>query len=230
MSKVLLIDDDRDLVDLIRYAFQREGHTVATAFDGEAGVRAFQAEKPDLVVLDVTMPRRTGMEALKEIRASSSVPIIMLSALGDEEHVVTALHLGADDYIAKPFRPRELLVRAQTQLRHGAERAPATGKNRKLLTLGAVTLDSAKHAVTVAGAPVQLSRTEFSLLHYLMINANVTVSVASIIANVWGYQADENDEVVKVTISRLRRKIEPNVSEPRWIVNVPGVGYRFEAE
>ncbi len=229
MPKVLLVDDDRDLVDLLRYAFQRDGYTVVTAFDGEAGVRAFKVENPDLVVLDVTMPHRTGIETLKDIRAVSSVPVIMLSALGDEEHVVTALQIGADDYITKPFRPRELMARAQAHLRRGADTPSELAKNLQTLILGDVSLDPAKHQVQVAGVPVQLSRTEFSLLQYLMINANVTVSVANIIVNVWGYEADENDEVVKVTISRLRKKIERDASEPRFIVNVPGVGYRFES-
>lgn len=230
MPKVLLIDDDRDLVDLLRYAFQRDGYTVATAYDGEAGTRAFQVQGPDLVVLDVTMPKRTGIQVLKDIRAASTVPVIILSALGDEDHVVTALQIGADDYITKPFRPRELLARAQAHLRRHADSASETTKNLQTLTLAEVVLDPAKHEVRVAGAPVQLSRTEFSLLQYLMINANVTLSVANIIVNVWGYEADENDEVVKVTISRLRKKIERDSSEPRLIVNVPGVGYRFEAD
>lgn len=228
MPKVLLVDDDRDLVDLLRYAFRRDGYTVTTAYDGEEGVRVFQTQMPDLVVLDMTMPRRTGMEALKDIRAFSNVPVIILSALGDEEHVVTALQLGADDYITKPFRPRELLARAQAHMRRGADSATDAGKNLQVLTLGEISLDPAKHQVHLTDQLISLSPTEFSLLQYLMVNANVTLSVSNIIQNVWGYDADENDQVVKVTISRLRKKIEQDPSEPRLIVNVPGVGYRFE--
>lgn len=229
MPQVLLVDDDRDLVDLLRYAFQRDGYTVAAAYDGEAGVRAFQANAPDLIILDMTMPRRTGMEALRDIRSTSQVPVIVLSALGDEDHVVTALQIGADDYITKPFRPRELMARAHSLLRRSADQPGDSGKNTQTLLLGNVSLDPAKHEVKIAGAPVPLSRMEFSLLQYLMINANVTLSVSNIITNVWGYAADENEEVVKVTISRLRKKIEPEVASPRLILNVPGVGYRFEA-
>lgn len=227
--QVLLVDDDRDLVDLLRYAFQRDGYTVTTAYDGEAGIRAFQANAPDLVVLDMTMPRRTGMEVLQDIRAAGEVPVIILSALGDEDHVVKALQVGADDYITKPFRPRELMARALAALRRRADQPSESVKNQQTLRLGNVSLDPAKHEVKIAGAVVQLSRMEFSLLQYLMINANITLSVSNIITNVWGYAADENEEVVKVTISRLRKKIEPESASPRFIVNIPGVGYRFEA-
>ncbi len=227
--KILLADDDRDLIDLLRYAFQRDGHSVVMAFDGEAALRMIQSESPDLVVLDLMMPKRDGMQVLKELRRSKNVPVIMLTALGDEDHVVDALQLGADDYLVKPFRPRELRARAQALLRRS--RDPLTSsKPAQPIEVGDVALDPGTRQVSVQGRPAQLSRTEFSLLHYLMLNRNVIVSPSDIIANVWGYEADENDQVVKVTVSRLRRKLETDPSNPQYIVNVPGVGYKFHDE
>jgi DNA-binding response OmpR family regulator len=229
MPKVLLADDDRDLIDLLRYTFQRDGYAVSLAFDGEMALHKLQTDAPDLLVLDLMMPKRSGMDVLRELQHSSHVPVIVLTALGDEDHVVDALELGADDYLVKPFRPRELRARAQALLRRCREEVRIQEKAAAPLVVGSVRLDPRTRGVTVDGNPVQLSRTEFSLLHYLMLSRGV-VSVPDIIANVWGYEADANDEVVKVTVSRLRRKIEADPSNPRYVVNVPGVGYRFQGE
>lgn len=226
--KILLVDDDRDLIDLLRYSFQRDGYAVVMAFDGDAAVRLAQTESPDLVVLDLMMPKRNGLQVLKELRRSSDVPVIMLTALGDEDHVVEALQLGADDYLVKPFRPRELGARAQALLRRSRNRSLQRKRIPLPIRIGDVSLDPGTRHVTVGDRPVQLSRTEFSLLHYLMLNHNLTLGLSDIIANVWGYAADENAEVVKVTVSRLRRKIEHDPANPRYITNVPGVGYRFQ--
>ena len=223
---VLLADDDRDLVDLLRYAFQRDGYAVTTAFDGDSALRAFQTAPPDLLILDLMMPKRNGMEVLQALRGSSNVPVIVLTAMGDEDNMVNALQLGADDYLVKPFRPRELRVRAQALLRRSRNRTEV--QTFQPLTLGDVTLDPGAHEVTVAGQLVSLTRIEFALLQYLMINRDTVLSIPDIIANVWGYDADGNDEVVKVTISRLRRKVETDPSQPRYILNVPGVGYKFQ--
>jgi two-component system response regulator VicR len=225
--KVLLADDDRDLINLLRYSFQRDGHSVRTAYDGEEALQMIRAETPDLLVLDLMMPKRNGMEVLKELRRSNSVPVIVLTALGDEDHVVDALKLGADDYLVKPFRPRELDARAQAIVRRSREQAGSKGNPSQPITLGDVALDPRTREVTVSGQPVQLTRTELSLLHYLMLNRNLVLTVSDIISNVWGYDADENDDVVKVTVSRLRRKLEADPSNPKHILNVPGVGYRF---
>ncbi len=228
VMKILLADDDRDLVDLLRYSFQRIGYSVVLAYDGESALQAVETESPDLIVLDLMMPKRNGMEVLKEIRRLGNLPVIVLTALGDEDHVVDALQLGADDYLVKPFRPRELNARAQALLRRSQQQASALPRLAWPMEIGGVSLNPATRQVTVEGRPVQLSRTEFSLLHYLMLNRNMVLSLASIIANVWGYEADENVEVVKVVVSRLRRKIESDSSHPQYIVNVPGVGYKFQ--
>ena len=226
--KVLLADDDHDLIDLLRYSFQRDGHVVRIAYDGEAALRMIQAETPDLVVLDLMMPKRNGMEVLKELRRSNSVPVIVLTALGDEDHIVDALKLGADDYLVKPFRPRELDARARAIVRRSREQTNPAENPSMPIALGDVALDPRTREVTVSGEPVQLTRTELSLLHYLMLNRNLILTVSDIISNVWGYDADENDDVVKVTVSRLRRKLETDPSNPKYILNVPGVGYKFQ--
>jgi DNA-binding response OmpR family regulator len=230
IGKILLADDDRDLVDILRYTFQRDGYSVLLAFDGEMALRMLQSESLDLVVLDLMMPKRNGMEVLREMRLSSNVPVIVLTALGDEDHVVDALQLGADDYLLKPFRPRELRARAAALLRRSRSQPKPRDKSLQPIELGNVMLNPNTRQVTVAGQPVQLSRTEFSLLHYLMVNRNIALALSDIMANVWGYDANDNDEVVKVTVSRLRRKTEADPAHPRYIVNVPGVGYMFQCD
>ncbi len=226
--KVLLIDDDRDLIDLLRYSFQRDGHKVVMAFDGEMGCRTFEAESPDLVVLDLMMPRRTGMDVLKEIRRQSKVPVIILSAMGDEDRLVTALELGADDYLVKPFRPRELRARTHALLRRSQQTTDSDARPVKVLALGDLTLDPRTRHVTLQNKSLQLTSKEFALLHYLMLNRDIVLTVSDIITNVWGFESSENEEVVKVTIYRLRQKVEPNPSRPQFILNVPGQGYKFQ--
>jgi DNA-binding response OmpR family regulator len=226
--KILLADDDRDLVDLLRYSFQRDGYAVVTAFDGEAALRVLEIESPDVVVLDMMMPKRSGMDVLHEMRRSSQVPIIILTALGDEEHAVSALRAGADDYVTKPFRPRELRARVEVSLRRARVWDMARRKQGGSITCGEVTLDPQRREVTVAGRPVQLTRIEFTMLHYLMLNRDIVVSVSDILANVWNYAADQNEDVVKVTVSRLRRKLEADPSHPCYIITVPGAGYMFK--
>ncbi len=226
--KVLLIDDDRDLIDLLRYSFQRDGYKVLLAFDGEMAVRTFEAETPDLVVLDLMMPKRSGMDVLKEIRRQSKVPVIILSAMGDEDRLVSALELGADDYLVKPFRPRELRARTHALLRRAKQVPETETKPAKAITLGGLMLDPRTRQVTLDNQPLQLTSKEFALLHYLMLNRDMVLTVSDIISNVWGFDSSENEEVVKVTIYRLRHKVEPNPAKPQFILNVPGQGYKFQ--
>lgn len=227
--KILVADDDRDLVDLIRYTFHREGYTVVTSFDGEMTLRVFQSEKPDLVVLDLLMPRRDGMEVLQEIRKATDVPIIMLSAQRDEEHIVNALYKGADDYMVKPFGPHELRARTKALMRRTVERSDKRTMQGSPLEFGQVKLNPQTREVFVGEKQVHLTRTEFSLLMHLMINHDTVISFDDLLSNVWGYDGEQNYQVVKVTISRLRRKLGDDSTFPRYIVNVPGTGYRFKS-
>lgn len=228
--KILVADDDRDLVDLIRYALYRDGYTVTTAFDGDAALRVFRLERPDLVILDLIMPKHSGMDLLQEIRKETDVPILILSALRDEEHVVNALYKGADDYMTKPFGPRELTARTRALLRRTGQSNKKSDAFMEPLVLGQITLRPDTREVLVGEDKVRLSRTEFELLKYLMINHRMVVGFQDILSQVWGYDREQNMEVVKVTISRLRQKIETKAGVPRYIVSVPGVGYRFLLE
>ena len=226
--KVLLADDDRDIVDILTYIFEREGHKVVTAFDGMAALKAFEVEVPDLVVLDLNMPKKSGLEVLRTIRMHTKTPVLVLSILSGEDHIVDALDSGADDYLEKPFRPRELRARARALFRRSRDQVAGANDHFLPLLLGDIRIDARRHEVTVAGQPVRLTPTEFALLSFLMRNHDVVINASSLIANVWGYDADENDDVIRVTVSRLRRKIEPNPSNPIYIINEPGVGYKFQ--
>ncbi len=223
-TKILFIDDDRDLVDLLRYAFQRDGYVVFCAYDGIDALKLVALEQPDIVVLDLNLPRLQGMDVLRELRKTSRVPVVVLSAIGDEDHLVNALNSGAYDYVVKPFRPRELRARVEAQLRRAdlERRIPLPNQP---LTCGEIVLDPQRRQVTLRGQPLHLTHQEFSLMYYLMLNRNIVVPVSDIIANVWGYDTDGDENMVRITISRLRRKVESDPSHPSYLLNSPGAGY-----
>ncbi len=225
--RVLLVDDDHDLIDWQRYVFQRDGHQVYAAFDGTSAVRLFELEQPDMVILDLNLPQRNGIEVLKDLRSHSTVPILILTAIGDEDRLVEALGLGADDYIEKPFRPRELRARVDALLRRSRLVAAVLASSKKTISLGEIELDPQRRQVTVAGTLIHLTRQEFALLHYLMLNRDMVIPFSDIIANVWGYDTDGDENMVRVTMSRLRRKVERDYSQPRYLQNSAGVGYVF---
>jgi DNA-binding response OmpR family regulator len=227
--KILIADDDRDLVDWLGYSFRRDGHSVLTAYNGEAALRVFQTGAPDIIVLDLAMPQRSGMDVLQEIRRHSQVPIILLTGIGDEGHVVQGLHSGADDYVMKPFRPLELKARAAAILRRSSQGVQARAQALNPLMCGEITLDPRTRQVTVSGRPVKLTPTEFQVLEYLMVNQGTVVRLSDILANVWGYDADQGEDVVRLGISRLRHKVEPDPAHPHYIFNVPGHGYVIRA-
>ncbi len=228
--KLLVADDDRDLVDLIRYALRRAGHTVVTAFDGDSTLKVFHMEKPDLIILDLIMPAKSGIDVLQEIRKETDVPIIILSALRDEDHIVAALYKGADDYMVKPFGPRELTARTKALLRRTMQHPDDSEVLTKPLVLGEISLYPETREVFAGGKKIRLTRTEFELLKYLMMNHHTVRSFQDLLSNVWGYDSEQNTEVVKVTISRLRRKLEWDPKISRNVINIPGVGYRFQVD
>ncbi len=228
--KVLVADDDRELVELLGYALKRDGYRVVPAFDGLTALQLLEMERPDMAMLDVNMPKRNGIEVLREIRRRSKLPVMMLTVHGDEDSVVNALELGADDYVTKPFRPREIRARVSALCRRRQDWPNTNAPHAEKLVLGEVSLDPLLHQVHVRGNLVKLTRTEFSLLHFLMLNRDGVVQPSSIMANVWGYDAEETDDVVRVYILRLRQKIEEDHSHPSLILNVPGVGYKFVSQ
>ena len=228
--KILLADDDQDLVDLLRHAFQRDGYKVVTALDGDVATRLFQLESPDLVILDLNMPKRSGMDVLRDVTRHSNTPVMVLSVMQDEDKVVEALDIGADEYLFKPFRLRELRARTRALLRRSRSSSQFNGKQLSPTVIGDIRLMPRAHEVSVAGQPVRLTPTEFALLQFLVANHDIIVSPSDIVANVWSYDANDTGEMVRVFISRLRRKIEADPSHPSYIINVPGVGYKFESK
>jgi two-component system response regulator VicR len=223
--RILLVDDDRELIDLLAFALKRGQMEPIAAYDAQSAIRIFEERDPDLAVLDVNLGSSSGLDVLKELRLRSQLPVIMLTALDSEEDKVRGLELGADDYLTKPFSHRELIARIRAQLRRTGQdwtsrRAPQPTR----LHVGPIVLDAAEHKVTKCGLPVPLTVTEFRLLQCLMANAGRVVSTAELLKQVWGYQDPGGSDVVRVTVHRLRRKLEDDPSRPQLLHTIPGVG------
>jgi DNA-binding response OmpR family regulator len=230
MSTILLVDDDHDLVDLLTFAMHRAGFIVLAAHDGPTATKHLVEGGPDLAVLDINMGAWNGFDMLKNIRRRSQIPVIVLTARDAEEDKVRGLDLGADDYLTKPFSHRELLARMRAHLRrHGQEWSSPVPKER-LLQAGPLTLNVAEHSATKDGQPLDLTVTEFRLLHYLMVNAGTVVPTRAILKHVWGFDESGNRDVVRVTVHRLRRKMEDDVNTPRFLQTVPGVGVMLKPD
>lgn len=225
-TAVLVVDDEQPLRDFIRKNLEARGFAVHAAANGLEALAIFNTHSLDLIILDVMMPHMDGLETTRRIRQTSLVPIIILSALGEEQDKVAALDLGADDYLTKPFGVEELLARVRAVLRRAVPQ-PAP-KPAGLLRAGAIVLDPAAHLVTVHGEPVKLTPTEFALLHYLMDNAGKVLTHRAILRTVWGPEYGSEAEYLRVYIRRLRQKIEADPLHPRHLLTEYGVGYRFD--
>ncbi len=222
--KILVIDDDLELLNLISFALRQAGFFVVQAADGAEALHVWEREHPDLIILDVNLPKLSGFEVLQHIRAESATPVMLLTVRASEEDQVQGLDLGADDYLAKPFSPRTLLARVRALLRRaGLERPPVP-------TRGDVQLDAEQQTVRVQdGAPLRLTNLEFRLLHYLLANAEHTVPFDRLTTHVWGYRGVSDRHMLKQLVHRLRQKIERNPADPRYIVTMPNVGYMLHA-
>ena len=225
--KLLVVDDDRDLVELLDYALRREGYEVVRAYDGEAALETLNRERPDLVVLDINLPKLAGFVVLERIRhVDEHVAVLLLSARQDESDILRGLQLGADDYITKPFRPKELVARVKAILRRSVHTRGRPAPS--VYTTGDIVLDEATHEVRTAEVPVHLSPTEFKLLRHFMANPGRVLTQEEILEGVWGYDADVGGDLVKLNVSRLRRKLGAD-GRPRDVIQtVPGVGYLFK--
>ncbi|HEV8578599.1 MAG TPA: response regulator transcription factor [Thermoanaerobaculia bacterium] len=223
--KILVVDDDLELANLIGYALRQAGYLVVAAADGQEALAVFERESPNLVILDVNLPRLDGLEVCRRIRAGSRVPIMMLTVRSAEEDQVRALDLGADDYLTKPFSPRTLLARVRALLRRVGEERPAP------LVGGDFTLDLELQSVSVrGGGPVRLTRLELRLLQLLLANAGHTLPTERLLAHVWGSRGAGDRQLLKQLVHRLRQKIETNAAEPRYLVTVAGVGYELQTD
>jgi two-component system, OmpR family, phosphate regulon response regulator PhoB len=222
-ERILIVDDERDILEVLRYNLEQTGFQVRTALDGRTALAELSRETPDLVVLDIMLPDMTGLEVCRRIRASertSRLPILMLTAKAEEVDRVVGLEVGADDYVTKPFSPREVVLRIQSILRRSIE-PPAVGKP---LSHGGLELDPVRHRVTLDGVEIDLTTIEFKLLEHLMSRPGRVQTRDSLLETVWGYRSGVESRTVDTHVRRLREKIG-RASE--LIETVRGVGYRF---
>jgi DNA-binding response OmpR family regulator len=227
--KALIVDDDRVLADLVAFTLRREGFSVVQAFDGPSAIERWYAEQPDLVILDVNLPKTAehsnGFSICAMIRAESDVPIIMLTVRGEEEDIVYGLKAGADDYVLKPFSPRQLVARAQAVLRRSKMGQAKSG----LIEASGMSLNPTRREVSITGGdPVSLTALEYRLFEYLALHAGRVMPAAELIDHVWGPGAGSG-EMLRQLVRRLRLKIEPDPSRPSRIETLPGQGYGLKS-
>ena len=227
MKRVLIIEDDKDIVELVRYNLANEGFQVSAAFDGSAGLNTLKKTPPDLLLLDLMLPKLSGLEICREVRRDDSLnrlPILMLTARGDEADRVVGLEMGADDYVTKPFSPRELLARVKALLR----RAEPPADSPRVIEIGKLAIDPASYRVSHSGKPVPLSTLEFRLLYYLASRPNRVFTRDQLLDAVWGTDRFVTPRSVDVYVRRLREKIESDPENPVHLKTVRGAGYLFE--
>jgi DNA-binding response OmpR family regulator len=225
--RILVVDDEPDVVEVIELTFslQWAGSEVIAAADGESALKVFQAEQPDVVVLDVGLPGMSGFEVCRRLRAISDVPILMLTVRGEEMERLKGLELGADDYIVKPFSPLELVARTRAVLRR-SQAAPLAVSSR-IIVDGELTLDLDNREVILRGQSAKLTPTESRILSQLVANAGRVVTQKTLLARVWGWESDDDMLMLKVHIARLRQKLDDDAHNPRYIFTERGLGYRF---
>ena len=224
---ILVVDDEQSIVDVLQYNLEKNGYDILTANNGLDAVRLALQHHPDLAVLDITMPGMDGLEVCARLRHELGTPVILLTARDAEVDKIVGLEVGADDYVTKPFSPRELIARVKAVLRRA--KSPAASQTAEL-HFGHVSLDPSKHEVRMNGSVTPLTAKEFSLLEYLMRNAGLALSRHAILDHVWGYDFYGDPRTVDVHIRRLREKVEADPANPSLIVTVPGVGYKFHNE
>ncbi len=225
---VLLVEDEEGFIDALSVGLDKEGFRVEVARDGMEALSRFDAIQPDIVLLDVMLPRMSGIDVCRQLRKKSQVPIIMVTAKAAEIDTVVGLEVGADDYITKPYRLRELVARMRAVLRRRPIAADAIDVTTLALEVGDVVLDSEQHRVLVRSQEVSMPLKEFELLHVLMVNAGRVVSRESLIDRVWGSDYVGDTKTLDVHIKRLRAKVEVDPSSPMHIVTIRGLGYKFQ--
>ncbi len=226
--KILVADDDRDMVDLLSYFLKGHGYDVVRAFDGEQAVKRWRETLPDLVILDVQMPKLDGFEVCRQMRSETNSMVLILTAHDREDDEIRGLEMGADDYLRKPFSPRQLMARIKAVMRRSsATRNTATASS---VTVGPITLDAMRHEVLREGTKVRLTPTESRLLHLLITHTGQVLTTDMIIERVWGYDDAGDSGLVKTHIRHLRQKIEPDPNNPQFLMTVPGVGYTFSTQ
>lgn len=231
-KKVLIVDDEKAIVDILKFNLKREGYETIEAYDGLDGLNLATAEKPDLILLDVMLPSMPGFDVCKKIREKSNVPIIMLTARTDEIDKVLGLELGADDYITKPFGIREVMARVKANLRRNTMESSesAEGGDDSVLDFGSLKIDVEKFEASKDGKVLELTLREFELLKFLASQPEKIFSRETLLEKVWGYEYFGDFRTVDVTVRRLREKIEDDASEPKFVMTKRGRGYYFSSK
>src|ERR1043165_4488441 len=228
MTSVLIVEDEESLADPLAFLLRKEGFEATVVTDGSAALAAFDRGGADIVLLDLMLPGMSGTDVCKQLRARSSVPVIMVTARDSEIDKVVGLELGADDYVTKPYSARELIARVRAVLRRGGEAADGE-LLPQVLAAGPVRMDVERHVVTVDGGEVSLPLKEFDLLEYVLRNVGRVLTRGQLIDRVWGADYVGDTKTLDVHVKRLRSKIEPDPSSPRHLVTVRGLGYKFES-
>ncbi len=226
-EKVLVVDDEKTLVKALKFNLEKEGFRVEEAYNGEEALKKVTEVDPDIIVLDLMLPGLDGFEVCRQIRKKLDTPIIMLTARGDDIDKVLGLELGADDYLTKPFNPRELVARIKAILRRSASREEGV---KKLIQIGGLQIDLLQHRVRLDDKEIELTAKEFALLSFLASNAGRVFSREQLLEQVWGYNYYGDARTVDVHIRHLREKIEKDPSNPELVITVWGTGYKFREE
>lgn len=225
-KKILVVDDEKPIADILEFNLKKDGYNVYCAYDGNQALEMVEEIKPDLLLLDIMLPNRDGMEVCREIRKKYDMPIIMLTAKDSEIDKVLGLELGADDYVTKPFSTRELLARVKANLRRQqANDSNETKASTNEISIGSLVIHPDAYVVSKRGETIELTHREFELLHYLAQHIGQVMTREHLLQTVWGYDYFGDVRTVDVTVRRLREKIEDNPSHPTWIVTRRGVGY-----
>ena len=227
MPKILVVDDERPIAEIIKYNLQKEGFEVQTAYDGEEAIKMVHKMNPELIILDIMLPKKNGFEVLKEIRMQFMMPVIMLTAKEEENDKITGLELGADDYITKPFSNKELIARVKANLRRVKLSNVNEEMKAKIINVGKLTIDMNTFEVSKENNNIDLTNREFDLLKYLFLNADRVFNREHLLKEVWGYEFGDL-RTVDVTVRRLREKIEND--EDKYIITKRGTGYYFKSK
>ena len=226
MNKILVVDDEKPISDIISFNLENEGYAIEKAYDGEQALEVFEKSQPDLVILDLMLPKMDGLEVCREIRKQSAVPVIMLTAKDSEIDKVLGLELGADDYVTKPFSNRELIARVKANLRRNLVKEPEPQEvNKNEIVVGDLVIHQDAYIISKHGEEIELTHREFELLHYLARHIGQVMTREHLLETVWDYDYFGDVRTVDVTIRRLREKIEDIPSHPTYIVTRRGVGY-----
>ena len=228
MTRILVVEDEESFSDALSYRLRREGFEVSLAQTGPDGLAEFERAGADLVLLDLMLPGQSGLEVCRALRAKSDVPVIMLTAMDSEVDKVVGLELGADDYVTKPFSARELVARIRAVLRRRGESEEVVGST-SVLEAGPVRMDVDRHVVSVNGEGVSLPLKEFELLEFLLRNTGRVLTRGQLIDRIWGSDYVGDTKTLDVHVKRLRAKIEPEPSQPKFLLTVRGLGYKFES-